>query len=75
MSDGDSRRGVLDLGPDETADAPRAEVARSASAGSAPRAARIDRGTPLHSALWRKRGDLGVLGVTAKKEYGGTGMG
>ncbi|KNY20142.1 isovaleryl-CoA dehydrogenase [Methylobacterium sp. ARG-1] len=65
----------FDFGLGETADALRAEVARFASAEIAPRAAEIDRRNDFPADLWRKFGDLGVLGVTVGEEYGGAGMG
>jgi isovaleryl-CoA dehydrogenase len=63
------------LGLGETADALRAEVARFAAAEVAPRAAEIDARNEFPADLWRKLGDLGVLGVTVEDEYGGAGMG
>ncbi|HYF60069.1 MAG TPA: isovaleryl-CoA dehydrogenase [Burkholderiaceae bacterium] len=41
----------------------------------APRAGEIDRTDRFPMDLWRKMGDLGVLGVTVSEEYGGTDMG
>ena len=41
----------------------------------APRAAEIDRTDRFPDDLWRKMGDLGVLGITVEEEWGGAGMG
>ena len=69
-----SFRGLdFDLG--ETCDALRDQVASFAADEIAPRAAAIDRENDFPADLWRKFGDLGVLGITAPEEYGGAGMG
>tara|TARA_B100000575_G_scaffold282449_1_gene274132 strand:+ start:396 stop:1583 length:1188 start_codon:yes stop_codon:yes gene_type:complete len=41
----------------------------------APRASDIDMQNEFPSDLWKKLGDLGVLGITVEEKYGGTNMG
>ena len=65
----------LDFGLGETADALREQVAAFAADEIAPRAAAIDRSNEFPMDLWRKFGDLGLLGITAPEEYGGAAMG
>src|SRR5499427_2783348 len=59
----------------ETADMLRATVQQFAAAEIAPRAAEIDHSNRFPEDLWRKLGDLGLLGITVEEEYGGTAMG
>ncbi len=63
----------FDLG--DTADMLRGSVETFAADEIAPRAAAIDRDNDFPADLWRKMGDLGVLGITVEEEYGGAGMG
>jgi isovaleryl-CoA dehydrogenase len=63
----------FDLG--ETADMLRDSVRSFASDEVAPRANDIEQANDFPEDLWRKMGDLGVLGITVEEEYGGAGMG
>jgi isovaleryl-CoA dehydrogenase len=63
----------FDLG--EAADMLRGSVQTFAADEIAPRAAAIDRDNDFPADLWRKMGDLGVLGITVEEDYGGAGMG
>ncbi len=63
----------FDLG--ETADMMRDAVMGFASDEVAPRAADIDKSNQFPMDLWRKMGDMGLLGITVPEEYGGSGMG
>ncbi|MBJ7251508.1 MAG: isovaleryl-CoA dehydrogenase [Acetobacteraceae bacterium] len=65
----------LDFDLGETADMLRDQVASFSAAEIAPRAADIDKINDFPADLWRKFGDLGVLGITVEEEYGGAGMG
>src|SRR5438045_5522562 len=53
----------------------RATVHQFAANEISPRAADIDRSNQFPAGLWRKMGDLGLLGITVEETYGGTHMG
>jgi isovaleryl-CoA dehydrogenase len=59
----------------ETIDMLRATVQQFAADHIAPRAADIDRENRFPPELWRRMGDIGLLGITVEEEYGGTAMG
>ncbi|MCG5242510.1 isovaleryl-CoA dehydrogenase [Azospirillum doebereinerae] len=63
----------FDLG--ESADMLRDSVRNFAAAEIAPLAEEVDRSNEFPNHLWRKMGDLGILGVTVEEEYGGAAMG
>ncbi|SOE46247.1 Isovaleryl-CoA dehydrogenase [plant metagenome] len=65
----------LDFNLGEDVEMLRASLRDFADAEIAPRAARIDADDQFPADLWRKFGDLGLLGVTVKEEYGGADMG
>ena len=66
---------ALDFHHGETIDMLRATVQQFAADEIAPRAAAIDHANIFPADLWRKMGDLGLLGITVEEEYGGTAMG
>ena len=66
---------ALDFNLGETADMLRDSVRNFAADEIAPRAADIDESNEFPADLWRKMGDLGVLGITADEAYGGASMG
>ena len=59
----------------EDIDALRDAVRDFAQAEIAPLAHDVDKNDQFPMHLWRKMGELGVLGITVEEEYGGAGMG
>lgn len=59
----------------EDVDALRDNVQRWAKDRLGPHAAEIDRQNSFPSDIWRELGGLGLLGITAPAEFGGSGLG
>ena len=59
----------------ETVDMLRDQVRGFVADEVAPRAEAIDRDNLFPNDMWRKFGDMGLLGITIDEEYGGAGMG
>lgn len=70
-----SQYSVFNFGLGETADMIRESVNAFAREEIAPRAAEIDHNNEFPADLWRKFGDLGLLGITVDEAYGGSGLG
>jgi len=64
----------LNFGFGETIDALRDTVNRFSRAEIAPRAADVDASNQFPMDLWKKFGDMGLLGMTVAEEYGGSNM-
>ncbi|MFO0988380.1 MAG: isovaleryl-CoA dehydrogenase [Alphaproteobacteria bacterium] len=75
MSIPNARLPSLDFDLGQDAEAIRDTVAAFAAKEIAPRAADIDRENEFPNDLWKKMGDIGILGVTVEEEYGGAGLG
>lgn len=65
----------LQFGHSEEINMLREMVHQFAQAEIAPRAADIDRDNLFPAELWRKFGELGLLGITVDEKYGGSEMG
>ena len=66
---------TLSFGHDGDIEALRDTVRRFAQDRIAPIAAEIDRSNEFPAHLWTELGALGLLGITADPDFGGTGMG
>jgi isovaleryl-CoA dehydrogenase len=65
----------LSFGLDETLELLRESVRAFSQKEIAPRAATIDATNTFPRDLWPQLGSLGLLGITAPEEYGGSGLG
>jgi len=66
---------TLDFDLGDMVGALRSQVEAFSAKEIAPRAAEIDSKNEFPMDLWKKFGDLGVLGITVEEEYGGAGLG
>ncbi|MFJ5537376.1 isovaleryl-CoA dehydrogenase [Vreelandella titanicae] len=65
----------LNFGLEDELNMLREQVNAFAASEIAPRAAEIDRNNEFPNDLWKKFGDMGLLGITVSEEDGGSGMG
>ncbi len=66
---------IYDTHINDELDALRDSVRKFVDTELAPRAQEIDKSNNFPNEMWRKLGDLGLLGMTVSEEYGGTGLG
>ena len=65
----------LGFGLGESIDLLRVAVTQFCEREIAPLAATIDRDNAFPQPLWRRLGDMGLLGITVEEAYGGAGLG
>ena len=65
----------LDFALGDTLDLLREQVRNFVDRELAPRAAAIDQDNQFPADMWRKLGDMGLLGITAPQQHGGAGLG
>lgn len=66
---------IFDTHISEDTDALRDTVKRLCDDELAPRAAQIDHDNAFPMDMWKKLGDMGLLGLSIPEEFGGTGLG
>ncbi|MBL8525442.1 MAG: isovaleryl-CoA dehydrogenase [Betaproteobacteria bacterium] len=66
---------IFDTHISDDTDALRDSVKRMCDDELAPRAAQIDHDNAFPMDMWKKLGDLGLLGISIPEEFGGTGLG
>jgi isovaleryl-CoA dehydrogenase len=66
---------TLNFGLGEEVEMLRDAASQFAQKEIAPRAEIIDKNNEFPMDLWRKMGDMGLLGITVSEEYGGSNMG
>ena len=70
-----SQYSEFNFGLGETLDMLREQINGFAASEIAPRAEAIDPDNLFPNDLWKKFGDMGLLGITVDEAYGGSGMG
>ncbi len=70
-----ARYHTLNFGFNETLNMLKDQVQAFATKEIAPIAAQVDKDNAFPSHLWKRFGDLGLLGITVSEEYGGSGLG
>jgi isovaleryl-CoA dehydrogenase len=65
----------FDFGLGEDIEMLREQIARFCADEIAPRAGDIDKSNDFPMDLWRKFGDMGLLGITVEEAYGGSAQG
>ena len=66
---------IFDTHINDDTDALRDTIKRLCDDELAPRAAQIDHDNTFPMDMWKKFGDMGLLGISVPEEFGGTGMG
>ena len=66
---------TLNFGLGETVDMLRDSVRDFAASEILPRAAEVDQSNEFPSDLWKRMGEMGLLGITVEEKFGGAGMG